>query len=58
MPEEIFMPVLAPQITPGATIAPFSGSPPFRINSEFAPSGDQPAAAALPRPGADQQRAE
>ena len=40
------MPVLAPQITPGSTITPFSGSPPFKINSEFAPSGDQPAAIA------------
>ncbi len=44
MPDDIFMPILAPQIAPGATITPFVGSPPFRINSEFQPAGDQPAA--------------
>jgi excinuclease ABC subunit B len=44
MPDDLFMPVLAPQITPGATITPFEGSPPFKIASEFQPAGDQPAA--------------
>lgn len=44
MPDDFFMPVLAPQITPGAAITPFAGSPPFRIASEFQPAGDQPAA--------------
>lgn len=44
MSDNIFMPVLSPRITPGAAITPFSGSPPFRINSEFQPAGDQPAA--------------
>ncbi len=44
MPDDIFMPVLAPQITPGSSINPFEDSPPFRINSDFTPSGDQPQA--------------
>ena len=41
---DLFIPALAPQITPGSTITPFSGSPPFKIASEFQPAGDQPAA--------------
>jgi excinuclease ABC subunit B len=45
MPDDLFMPVLAPQINPRAA-APFEKSPPFKIASDYAPAGDQPAAIA------------